>query len=108
MSDEEKNLPNTPDEPTGVVHWNGPKKGKWPEVLKAPEEPTGVIPSGSGKFRSISGDGGTPAGPPPETDKTDPVPAGRRLCPSRLPPKRNAITGRSGSAGTAGSGAWGG
>lgn len=76
MSDEEKNLPNTPDEPTGVVHWNGPKKGKWPEVLKAPEEPTGVIPSGSGKFRSISGDGGTPAGPPPETDKTDPVPAG--------------------------------
>lgn len=108
MSDEEKNLPNTPDEPTGVVHWNGPKKGKWPEVLKAPEEPTGVIPSGSGKFRSISGDGGTPAGRRRRRIKQIRFRLGRRLCPSRLPPKRNAITGRSGSAGTAGSGAWGG
>lgn len=36
MSDEERKTPLTGDEPTGAVHWEGPKNKKWPQALGAP------------------------------------------------------------------------
>lgn len=77
---EEASAAGVGEEPTGVIHWNGPSRGQWPQVLRTPgqenqaaqpvDEPTRPL---TGEHPVVSQTGERPAVKEPE-----PQPAKRR------------------------------